>query len=285
MDKKPLDRIKKLLGEPVIDFDENLFSMDSKAVEDDSIAAQRPALLLNRFSSDEIKAIFNELNIMGKLQKSGFRSILFDIDIKSYLDQRICIFYDQKDRQHLLIEIRMTTGDRYRQIKHSINKREYRFLLIDWLVMQNPTIGTWEKKRRLPGQDYPGLYMGYALIDFFQIIAKILELDGLLCFPEFFHNAYFYSRYFYFADFFKQAEFLSILRDFCLFDIDIISHKIEGNEILDKDNNIYEWRSREQVMPIEPQLISYFNSDRYIKTVQDQMKLFIYKDLKESSFF
>ncbi len=277
MDKKPLKIFKRLLGTPGISLDEHLFSLDSKTVDQDSIISSKPDILLERFNEQEIMDILTRLNIIKKLEKSGFANILLEIDLRSYLDQRIYVYYDNKDRDHILIEIRMTNGDGYRQIKHAVNRREYCFLLIEWLVMQNPRISLWKKGRRFPGQDFPGLPLGYALIDFFQIIAKKLELDGLLCFPEFFHNAYFYSRYFYFADHDKQAEFLSVLRDLCVFDIDLISNMIESNLVEGKDKEIYEWVSKEMVMPVDDSLCGYFASERYIKMVQESMKGYRFK--------
>jgi len=276
MAKKPKEWLKKLIGTPGISIDDQLFTMDSKTLDQQASPMHKPSILLDRFRQDDVMGILKKLNIIDKLEKSGFTDIILDIDIRSYLDQRINIFYDIRDRQHLLIEIRMTNGDGRRQVKHTINKREYSFLLIEWLVMQNPKISLWEKGRRFPGQDFPGLPMGYALIDFFQLIARKLELDGLLCLPEFFHNAY--SRYFYFAEHQKQAEFLSVLRDLCLSDIDRLSNLIESKAVLSVDNKTYEWISKEMVMPISRELFDYFNSDRYIKMVQETMKGYRYKE-------
>lgn len=283
MKDKKQSWLKGFFSKPGIQFDDNLFSLDSNSIDQESISNDKPSNLLGRFDDNEVFQILKDLHIIDKLEKFGFENILFDIDIRSYLDQRIHLYYNEKNRRHLLIEIRLTKGDAYRNIKHTINKREYSFLLIEWLVMQNPKLKLWEKKRRLPGQDYPGLPLGYALIDFFQIIANFLELDGLLCYPEFFHNAYFYSKYFYFIDYKKQAEFLSILRDFCMIDIDKISNKIETGDIIDINDNTYDWLSKEQVMPIDEQMISFFQSNKYIQNVYENMKRFRFKKKKNET--
>lgn len=273
MKKTPYGLINRLINRPGIKIDDNLFSLDSKSVDQDSIHNQKPDKLLGHFSEEDTFNILEKLHIINKLIKSGFNEIIFDIDIKSFMDQRICIFDREKNRANLLIEIRLTNNNGYRDITHIINHKEYKFLLVEWLVMQNPRLGLQEKKRRLPGQDYPGLTLGYALIDFLQIIANILELDGIMCYPEYFHNAYFYSKYFYFVNADKQAELLAILRDFSLIDIAMISNMIETNKVrLNFSSEPYEWTSKEQIMPIEDSLSKYFESDEYIRLVQGRMK-------------
>lgn len=65
--------------------------------------------------------------------------------------------------------------------------------VVEWLRLQNPAKAFSSSRPQLPGQDYPGLGCAKEFHSLLSDLARKHSRAALLCRPEFFHNAYFYT--------------------------------------------------------------------------------------------
>ena len=80
------------------------------------------------------------------------------------------------------------------------NGKSYETIAIEWMSLQNP-YGEFTKDRpQLPGQQKPGLGVASKAVELLIIMAWRLNLSGLLNTPDHYHNAYLYSRIFYYLN-------------------------------------------------------------------------------------
>jgi len=261
--------LKKLLGSPDLNLDTSGFTLEGDAKFS---LGTRPGKLLGLYDRQAVEDLFGSLGISAMLEKMGFGRLKYVVDLKNYLDQRVMIYWQQATRDHLLVEIRLGLQADADSLRVQVAGRGYRFLLVHWLCMQNPRQDLDSAKRVLPGQDYGGLPVGYILLEVLSRMAKELGLDGLLGYPEYYHNAYLYARFFYFIHTDKQGEFLGLLRDLCLYPIDKISREIENQHVFSRGAKApFVWKAAEQVMPLHADLEKYFQSPAYVNAVMAAM--------------
>lgn len=70
----------------------------------------------------------------------------------------------------------------------------YRVLTIDWLLLRHPRGRFSAERPRLPGQDAPGLGVGWRVMSMLARVVARLELDGMVTVAEYLHNAEHYAR-------------------------------------------------------------------------------------------
>ncbi|MHB2019129.1 MAG: hypothetical protein ACYCW6_19440, partial [Candidatus Xenobia bacterium] len=84
---------------------------------------------------------------------------------------------------------------------------------VEWLLLQNPRASFSAERPRLPGQEHPGLGIGYELGLLFVLAAERLHQDGLWTCPQFYHNARLYHERFHFVDPEMEGTLLALERD------------------------------------------------------------------------
>lgn len=70
----------------------------------------------------------------------------------------------------------------------------YRVLTIDWLLLRHPRGRFTAERARLPGQNAPGLGIGWRVMSMLARVVARLELDGMVTIAEYLHNAEHYAR-------------------------------------------------------------------------------------------
>jgi hypothetical protein len=110
------------------------------------------------------------------------------------------------------------------------------------------------------------------IMDTFVYLARLTHKDCLLAFPAFFHNALLFSRYFRFMNPEKEAEVAAIRRAFSHVPFKQLAWAVHLNCLKRKDGSVYEWRSEEQVYPLNKALREYFESRDYRERVKAAQK-------------
>jgi hypothetical protein len=146
-------------------------------------------------------------------------------------------------------------------------------LSIEWILMQHIRGRFTPERRRLPGQNYPGLGIGNQVVALLSWVAKIMHKDGLMNVPEYFHNAIFYSKWFNFIDPRIQGDMEAIYeqltakgRDIC----DISFAAFFDCLVEEKTGAPLPWRPHEQIMPISQTLEDYFAHPTYERLVEER---------------
>ncbi|MEW6735805.1 MAG: hypothetical protein AB1489_31220, partial [Acidobacteriota bacterium] len=139
-----------------------------------------------------------------------------------------------------------------------------KLLAIEWLLLQNPHAHFDAQRPRLPGQQYPGLGMAREVLILLKIMAEQLEREGLLVFPEYYHNAFLYDLAFRFLSPTREGELHALERDLNPLTLAEASWAVENNLVIDEHSGEpYYWHAEEMILPLSKRLESYLNSPEY----------------------
>ncbi|MBZ0254395.1 MAG: hypothetical protein K8I02_13730, partial [Candidatus Methylomirabilis sp.] len=226
---------------------------------------------LGFYSRAGIETALQEYGILDLLARRGFAGIRVWMDVRDPFQQRVRFYYDEKeDAEHLLAEIvareaNFKSAPAFETDWPGVG-RTFRMVVLDWLTLRNPLRGFTEDKPRLPGQDHPGLEIGEEVMELLIQMARRLERDGLVNFPDHYHNAFLYARNFRYFSPFTQGRVMAVARDAGAETLARISWAIEWGCLLDgRTGRSVPWSEfrGEQILPIAPLLGEYFERPDY----------------------
>jgi hypothetical protein len=212
-----------------------------------------------------------------ELKNLGFDKVITDIDTTDPFKHKISVFSAKKEQKNLIIELVLRKAffklDMPFNYKH--NGKCFQCLTIDWLAMQNPRAKFTPRRPRLPGQKFPGLGLSAIAVELLMITCWRLKVAALINFPGHYHNAFLYSKVFYYLDPVLQARLQVLKKTFRNMPLDKLSWGIDWGCVLDKKKNeIFEWMVGEQLVPIDDSLKNLFTGKKYKKYVNARMKDF-----------
>ncbi len=234
------------------------------------------SLFLGRYTLNEVIAVLNKKSFFKEAQKRKLWPLDFDLDSSEFPLQRVQIFYQEKKPEKMIVDLKIKEGTFYpkKKIASLFPLSEYKFLILDWLTLQNPLLNFSLEKSPLPGQSRPGLNLGKKVFDIFVYLARLSRRDGVLAFPNYFHNALLFSRYFHFLNPGKLGEVLAIRATFPEVSFKKLAWIVYLDCMRDKNGRKYEWEAEEQIFPLNKALNNYFDSKSYkdkVKKSQAQL--------------
>ena len=159
----------------------------------------------NFFSANLFMGLYDEKQIMEKLEKvgiinilqqKGFRDILVSIDRQDGYTSRLYVNFRAIAEKTRLIEVIVREGY-FKPKQNFIPSYEFTgglpMLLIEWLSLQDPRAVFTPDKPRLPGQQYPGLGGLKNMQELLYKLGKSSGKDAIIDIPEYFHTAVIYS--------------------------------------------------------------------------------------------
>lgn len=231
-------------------------------------------LFLGYYSPEGLKNGIEQYGISRQLHGRGYEELLYSIDTRNPYHQIVRIFAGKdEDKNALLIEFAL-----HEEVH---NLREYtglethktylHFLAVDWVMLQNPFAQGFSPDRpRLPGQDRPGLGMGFEIFAILVMMTERLDKDGLISRPEHYHNAYLYHERCRFPDPEKEGLFLALTRDTASYSLPEVSWALEKGLVREATTGeVIEWTGEPLILPINKELQDYFSSEDYLQTVRD----------------
>jgi len=229
------------------------------------------SLFLGRYTLNEVIAVLDKKSFFKEAQKRKLWPLDFDLDSSEFPLQRIRIFYQEKKPEKMIVDLKVKEKVFYpkKEIAAYFPLSEYKFLILDWLTLQNPLLNFSLEKSPLPGQSHPGLNLGKKVIDIFVYLARLSRKDGVLAFPNYFHNALLFSRYFHFLNPEKLGEVLAIRATFPDVSFKKLAWIVHLDCMRDKNGRKYEWEAEEQIFPINKALNKYFDSKAYKEKVKE----------------
>jgi hypothetical protein len=234
------------------------------------------SLFLGKYSFNEVAAVMKKRNFYREAQKRNLWPLVYRMDSSEYPLQRFQIFFQEEKSENLIVDLKIREGLFHPQEKLTLRPpiQHFKFLIIEWLTLQNPLLGFSGEKSPLPGQKHPGLNLGKKVLDIFVYLARISHLDGLLAFPAYFHNALLFSRQFQFINPVKQAEIVAIQKSFRDVAFKHLAWIVYLECMRDQDGNIYKWEAEEQVFSLNKTLKNYLQSEAYQKEYKKNLKKF-----------
>ncbi len=242
----------------------------------DQLAGKKSsALWLGRYAEDKIRRLLEKFDILSALGAKGFSEIFIDVEPIDRFLQALKIFSAKPAAENLLAEFRL----REASFSHSCfaNAATLNVLKIEWLMLQNLHADFSAERPRLPGQRHPGLGLAKRVMQLLVHLATTHQLAGILNFPKFFHNAYFYFGHFYFCDPRLKGHMLALRRDLNELSVAELSWAVYLGCVIEANTGkTYDWRAEALVLPLDESMKKYFGSSEYEQNV--------YRTLAESRF-
>ena len=220
-------------------------------------------LLLGAHSEEETRARLQACGVIDRLADLGFRVLRFEISPYRVEGQTIRMYDEVADPDRLLIDLRLRLEDVIPAVRFVTEEplREARMLRIEWLALQNPRGAFTPEQPRLPDQRHPGLGLGAHAVRFLEHLAHDHRCDGLLSFPEHYHNAVMYARRFVFFHAGRQGAHQGMLRDLQDRTLAERSFAIDAGCLLSEPGARLEaWVASEMVLPISRRLLEIVRS-------------------------
>jgi len=268
--KKPISKDSSILQASPLFEEEDIFA--------DLAEKKGTSLFLGKYSLNEVLAVLRKRNFLSDARKRKLWPLVSEMDSSEFPLQRFQIFYKEKKPDNLIVDLKIKEGTLQpkKDLAISALLKECKFLILDWLTLQNPLLEFTPERPPLPGQKHPGLSLGKKVMDIFIYLARLTRDDGLLAYPAYFHNALLFSRYFNFLNPDKEGEVIAIKKSFPKVTFKQLAWIVHLGCLRSKDDEIYEWEAEGQVYPINKTLKGYLDSKDYKKRVKESQKEFHY---------
>lgn len=253
-------------------FEDDLFNIN--------IGGRGNDLFLGFYSRAGLELVFEKYGIFEAFKEKGFKSPVLHIDTSDPYVHKIMVHCGARKPENMLSELVLKKEiiSIKMPFEHELNDKKFETLSIEWMAMQNPKKQFSIQRPRLPGQQYPGLGLASKAIELLMILAWRLKLCGLLNSPENYHNAYLYSRIFFYLNPENQARLLALKRDTQKYPLADVAWALEWGLIKDLNSaKSLQWPAGKQIVPLNGELKSLFNSRLYRQYVKEHLKNFRYE--------
>jgi hypothetical protein len=249
--------------------DHELFELD--------IGKRGSSLFLGFYSNEGIRLALEKYGVYEDLKHAGYSDIITEVETNDPYKHRLAFYHQTKSQKNLVIDL--VLRKHYVKVNmpfpSKINGKTYQSLAIDWLCMQNIKGKFSEEYPRLPGQKYPGLGMSSKVVELLMIICWRLGLSSIVNIPEHYHNAYFYSRIFFYLNPDIEAQFNALKNAFKNQPLYKISWGIDWGCVIDINSETpFKWFISTQLIPIEKELKELMSSKKYREYVNNKSKEF-----------
>lgn len=225
------------------------------------------ALFLGRLDSSGLRRELEEAGVLRGLAQRGYAPVALEIS-REENEHRLLVRAAGPDEADLapLIELRC---DEEAVLARDIEPRPQGFevlsvLAIRWLAMQDPGARFSPDRPRLPGQRYPGLGLARPLILRIHEWARTWGKDALVNYPEFFHNAVFYSALYRFVSPARQGRFEALQRDIGMLPIAESSRVIEEGRVIEEPaGQVLRWEPGEMIVALTDPVRAWLEAPAY----------------------
>lgn len=237
--------------------------LDLKQTEIEGAASHDGSLFLGRFSLETLRLELESAGILGALAQRGYPEVEVRTETEAG-EHRLLVF----PRGDVVSLVDLRLGEASALVEEPLAREKgldvLSFLAVHWLSLQHPLAHFTAERSRLPGQTYPSLRLGRQLMARVVAWAEAWGKDGLVNFPEYFHNALFYSEIFHFLSPIRQGRFEALARDLAPLGVARASWALEEEGVVEEpDGRPVAWESGEMAAPLTLRLKAYLASPEY----------------------
>ncbi len=273
--KKPHIPLKGLKTVQEISFEDSEFSLSETELMRQLNEKKGYSLYLGVFTKEEVDKVLRRSHISQILNEKGFTNLLLDLNTDDPHRHILRVYFDKKDKSHLLIEIILSESIFRPKIMYlpSFKYGTYNMMVIEWLILQNPLSRFTTEKPQLPDQQYPGLGIARQVADMLIKVAAYLRKDGILNFPQYYHNAVIYSELFKFYNPYMHGVLKALEQSLSKYTLADAAYAVAGGCVKNlKDGEYFKWKAEELILPLSRDLKSYFESKEYSTILTNTMK-------------
>lgn len=271
------------------DSDDDSF-LNEKALFDVNIGKRRRNFFLGYYSQEGLELAFEKYSVSKIFKDRGFSDLIYDIDTDDPYLHRLTIYNKKQKPSNMLAELVLKKETILFDLpfETEINNTRFDTLAIEWMCLQNPRIKFTRKRPKMPGQKYPGLGLASKAVELLMIAAWRLKLSGLVNTPEHYHNAFLYSKIFYYINPYDQAKLVAMTRDTKKYPLEVVAWAMEWGLVNDEmTGKPAEWFVAKQLIPLNSKLQDVYNSRAYQNLVKEEAKKYkfsldyqAYKEMK-----
>ena len=213
--------------------------------------------LLGYYSQAGLEAAFEAYGIYDVLRARGYTDFTVELDLEAFA-HKLRLRADGLPVAECVLRRARGAAD------PCFAEWQRRFLpdllVVEWLTLGDPRAEFSASRPRLPGQTHPGSGIGAEIFVMLSLCARRLGLHGVLDVPQRFHNAVFYRRRTPFFDPEYEGHFLALLDLLDRHSLPELAWAMEEGRVLEgPDGPPVRWLPREQVLPLDGRLASYFD--------------------------
>ncbi len=271
------------------DSDDDSF-LNEKALFDVNIGKRRRNFFLGYYSQEGLELAFEKYSVSKIFKDRGFSDLIYDIDTDDPYLHRLTIYNKKQKPSNMLAELVLKKETILFEMpfEAEVNNKRFDTLAIEWMCLQNPYGKFTRKRPKMPGQKFPGLGLASKAVELLMIAAWRLKLSGLVNTPEHYHNAFLYSKIFYYIDPYDQAKLVAMTRDMKKYSLEVVAWAMEWGLVTDETTGKpAEWFVAKQVIPLNSKLKDVYNSKTYQNLVKQEAKKYkfsldyrAYKEMK-----
>jgi hypothetical protein len=230
------------------------------------IGVQAPGaapLFLGRFDEDALRHELDEAGVFAGLARRGYHDVVLRLE-RVEREHRLLLL--PRRARVSLIDLRLAEATLLlRELTAgSGDDRVVSVLAIHWLSMQDPRAPFTKARPRLPGQRHPGLGLGRELMLRIHQWAASWGKDALVNFPEYYHNAVFYSELYRFASPPREGRFQALRRDLAALSVAEASRAVDEGRVREGlKRRPFVWETGEMLAPLSDHVRAYLESDAY----------------------
>ncbi len=239
--------------------------IDLRPAEVQPAARVDPALFLGRFDAATLRLELAEAGILEGLAARGYREVEIRTDVEAG-EHQLRTFAPGGTEPLVDLRLAEATSLLREPLLLRVGLEVLSFLSMNWLSLQDPAASFSAERPRLPGQRHPGLGL---LKQFYLRLMGWAEdwgKDGLLNFPDYYHNALFYAQVFRFVSPLRQGRFEALREALTSLPLAAASWAVDGGRVVEETERgraPYVWEPGEMVAPLTPDLRAYLDSEAY----------------------
>jgi len=221
---------------------------------------------LGFYSEPGLQLALSKYGFFKALQRLGFQQVRLHLDTGDPFVHRLRLDCDRAD-EPVLGELVVKKDDLVLDVPddHHLAHHVFEMLHIEWLYLQDPGRSFDSARPQLPGQDHPGLGLAKMVLELLLIMARRLNLAGLLNHPSHFHNAVMGDVVFSFCDPETQGRFDALKRDLAGYSLQAASWAVLWHCVWDSARGLpLSWHGNHYVVPLDTRLKQYLKSDDYL---------------------
>lgn len=236
--------------------------------EQDLVDRDRGRLFLDYYGDEGLMTALDRYGLAAALARRGYTDLSV---VTKASDERHMLVVNARPRGGEPIRVIELVVRRDTMVPHvpgseGILRPHYDMLTVDWLLLENPHAAFTQEHPRLPGQERPGLGVGWRVFALLVRVVERLELDGLVTVAEHLHNAELYARELPFLDPVhggKLDALVTALRKREGLSVAQASWALEWGYVRHRDGEVVHWRGEAQVSTREKTFGAWVESDTY----------------------
>jgi hypothetical protein len=237
--------------------------LDLRLAELEAATPGLPGLFLGRLDAAMLRRELEEAGILSGLAERGYASVRIRTSLESG-EHRLRLL--PLGSSTPLLDLRMTESSTFLKDPRMsrLGLEVLSFLAMSWLTLQDPRRGFTADRPALPGQEHPGLGISRRVYARLLLWAEDWGKDGLLNFPEYYHNASIYSRAFRFLSPVRQGRFEALQRALANLPLATASRLVHEGGVRDEAAGApLVWQPAEMVAATSTDVRLYLDSPDY----------------------